>query len=58
MGREKEDRIEAEDGWVAKAWREGLSCPMCGTTIPYCDRDTYLEHGTCHPCHANVQKDD
>jgi hypothetical protein len=58
VGREKEEMIQKEDNWNAKARREGIHCPECGSLIEYDDREIYFSTGKCGRCNDYEQKDD
>lgn len=58
MGREKNKHIHAEDNWNAKARREEIHCPECGSLIEYDDRETFFSEGKCGRRQNFEEKDD
>lgn len=58
MGREKNELLQKEENWKAKARNERLHCEVCGSLIEYDDRDTYFSTRRCSVCERAYEKFD
>ncbi len=58
MGREKEELLQKEENWKAKARKERLHCETGGSLIEYDDGETFFSTERCSVCENTYEKFD
>lgn len=56
VGQAKNDQIETEERWNAKARIENICCKVCGRKIDYDERDLFFSTGRCSNCESTYEK--